>query len=162
VIRIATIEDSAVLSKLVLRAAESVRGSDFTEKGWQLLEQTNTVDAFRQRFNSSDYFALIYQHKGTPVGYLAMIDLEKVDHMFVLPEFRRIGVSAKLWQRARQVCEESGKGDYYWVRSSTVAEQVYRSFGFRDSGERLDSNGISSRFMELGTKPDREIGESDA
>lgn len=151
-IRPATIKDSKILSSLILRASESVRKSDFSIDGWKLLEATNTVDAFEKRFRSEHYFALIYEAGDIPVGYLSMIGFEKIDHMFVLPEFRRLGVSSALWKQAAKVCEEYGHGSYYWVRSSSVAEHAYRSFGFRPSGERQITNGISSQLMEMGIK----------
>ena len=150
VIRPAAIEDSQALSNLILKAAESVRGSDFSADGWKLLEQTNTADAFRKRFHSDSYFALICEIEGEPAGYIAIVDFEKIEHMFVLPQFRRLGISSKLWEQAKKICVESGHGSYYWVRSSTVAERIYESFGFRLVGERETASGISSQFMEMG------------
>ena len=151
-IRPANIKDSKVLSNLILTAAESVRSSDFTSAGWALLETTNTVEAFEKRFHSTNYFALLCEIDSEPAGYLAMFDYEKVDHMFVLPRFRGLGVCRKLWEQAVEVCEKNDRGSYYWVRSSTVAEPVYEAFGFRPRGERDTSGGISFRFMELGSK----------
>jgi len=62
-----------------------------------------------------------------------------------------LGIVARR-KRAQQICASSGNENYYWVRSSSYAEPVYASFGFRPSGERLVSKGISFRLMEKGEK----------
>ena len=149
-IRFASSIDSEALSVLVLEASQSVRDSDFTKEGWDLLKSTNTPQAFEKRFETKNYFCLVFEVDREIVGYLAMIDFEKIDHMFVLPKHRNNGVCKKLWSKAKEFCVESGYGMYYWVRSSSYAEPVYRSFGFRPKGERKSSNGISFQFMELG------------
>ena len=137
---------------MVLESASAVRESDFTDQGWRLLQSTNTVEAVRKRFDSADYFALLCEIESTVVGYIAMVGFEKIDHMFVLEQHRRKGISKQLWKRAQQICASSGNENYYWVRSSSYAEPVYASFGFRPSGERLVSKGISFRLMEKGEK----------
>jgi len=68
--------------------------------------------------------------------------------MFVLPEHRHKGMAKKLWRKAQRVCAENGNASYYWVRSSSYALPVYKSFGFRASGDREEVNGISFEFME--------------
>ena len=149
-IKFASSTDSETLSDVVLEASQSVRSSDFTDEGWELLKTTNTIQAFQKRFEVKNYFCLICELDQEIVGYLAMIDYEKIDHMFVLPEYRKKGICKKLWSKAKGFCEESGYGHYYWVRSSSYAEPVYESFGFRPTGERKSLNGISFQFMELG------------
>ena len=150
-IRPANNADAAIISKLVVDSSVSAIG-DFTDEGWEMLERTNTIEAVQNRFNSEKYFALICEVGGLPVGYLAMIDYEKIDHMFVLAEYRERGIATKLWAEAHEICSASGYGRYYWVRSSTYAEPVYESFGFRRSGERQSSSGISFQLMEKGVQ----------
>jgi len=152
IVRLAKKEDSNILSRLIISASESVRESDFSDDGWALLENTNTVTAFEQRFSLQSYFALISEIEGEPAGYIAMLNFEKIDHMFVLPKYRGLGVCRQLWERARNICEKSGHGSYYWVRSSTAAEPVYTAFGFHSSGAREVANGISFQLMERGSK----------
>ena len=149
-IRLASASDSNALSALIIEVSQSLRESDFTDEGWEFLINANTPRAFQRRFELADYFCLVYEIDREIAGYLAMIDFEKIDHMFVLPNHRKKGICKSLWIVAKQKCVESGKGTYYRVRSSEYAEPVYQSFGFRRSGERESSNGISFRFMELG------------
>ena len=148
-IRRATKDDAATLSRILLESSESVRQSDFTEAGWKLLLETNTVSASRKRFKQANYFALIAELEGEAVGYLAMLDYQKIDHMFVLPSARRRGICRLLWEASRKICEDTGSGDYYWVRASTMAETVYAKFGFVAHGVRTSRGGISSRLMKL-------------
>jgi len=147
-IRRANSSDSQVLSELVLASSLSVRASDFTDEGWRLLEKTNTVEAFKARFESANYFALICEVDAIAAGYFGVIDNEKIDHMFVLSEYRNKGIASSLWAEVQTICSKSGKGHYYWVRSSSYAEPVYESFGFRAVAERQQANGISFRLME--------------
>lgn len=151
-IRSATSIDAEVISRLVLDASLSLRDQDFSAQGWALLQSTNTVEAVRKRFKSSRYFALIFEVDGIAVGYIAMVNFEKIDHLFVLADYRSIGIAKKLWHKAQQACQENGNTSYYWVRSSSYAIPVYKSFGFRSSGEPQISNGISFQLMEKGQK----------
>lgn len=149
-IRLASSDDSENLSVLVLKASKSVRNTDFTDQGWNLLKSTNTPAAFKKRFEANNYLCWVCEIDDKIAGYLAMIDCEKIDHMFVLAEHRKKGICKRLWSIAKKYCIESGDGDYFWVRSSSYAEPVYKSFGFRPRGERKSSNGISFQFMEYG------------
>lgn len=151
-IRCATIQDSNSLSSVVLEASLSVKDVDFTDEGWALLENTNTPTSFKKRFDSEDYFAFVYEIDSEIVGYLAMIKNEKIDHMFVLPKYRKKGICKKLWTVAKKACFENGNTGYFWVRSSSYAKAIYGSFGFRPKGERKSLNGISFQFMELNCK----------
>lgn len=151
-IRTATALDAGIISNLVLSASLSVKDQDFTDQGWALFERTNTVESVRKRFESSRYFALILDVDGIPVGYIAIVDFEKIDHMFVLPDYRNMGIATRLWHSAQEVCQENGNTSYFWVRSSSYAMPVYESFGFCLSGERQVSNGISFQLMIKGEK----------
>lgn len=148
-IRRATPDDAARLSNVIMTASESVKGDDFNDQGWALLERTNTPEAFKSRFGNPDYFALVYEQGHTILGYLAMVDYEKIDHMFVLPGFRNKGISKNLWSAAKSICAAHGNTGFYWVRSSSYAQEVYESFGFRATQARQTMNGISFVFMEL-------------
>lgn len=151
-IRSATSLDAKTISKLVLDSSLSVKDQDFSDQGWVLLEKTNTVEAVLKRFESEKYFALIFEVDGVSAGYIAVVDFEKIDHMFVLPEYRNMGIAKSLWNKAQQICLENGNTSYFWVRSSSYAMPVYESFGFRPSGDQQESNGISFQFMEKGEK----------
>jgi GNAT superfamily N-acetyltransferase len=151
-IRTATLLDAKTISNLVLDSSLSVKDQDFSDQGWALLEKTNTVEAVSKRFESEKYFALIFEIEGVSAGYIALVDFEKIDHMFVLPEYRNMGIAKSLWTKALEICQENGNISYYWVRSSSYAMPVYESFGFRRSGEQQESNGISFQFMEKGDK----------
>jgi GNAT superfamily N-acetyltransferase len=151
-IRSATSLDAEIISNLVLCSSLSVKDQDFTDEGWALLERTNTIESVRKRFESDKYFALIFEVKGAPAGYIAIVNFEKIDHMFVLPNFRNLGISKNLWHNAQEICQENGNISYYWVRSSSYATPVYESFGFRLSGDQQVSNGITFQLMEKGQK----------
>ena len=148
-IRRANKQDASRLSHVVLTASLSVKDADFTDQGWTILEQTNSASAFLKRFEDDDYFAIVYEVDSQIVGYLAMLNYSKIDHMFVLPDYRRMGICKQLWSVAKAICLKNGNEGYFWVRSSSFACDVYASFGFQSKGERECVNGISFQFMEL-------------
>ncbi|NND81562.1 MAG: GNAT family N-acetyltransferase [Gammaproteobacteria bacterium] len=153
-IRRANQADAPALSRVLLRAAEALHGQDFSDAGWALLKQMNRSDAFAERFESESYLALVYEVDDVIVGYIAMHDYEKIDHMFVLPEYQSRGIASTLWAQASEACLLAGHGQYFWVRASSVAEPIYRGFGFCAVGERQLSQGISAQLMEKGAKND--------
>ena len=148
-IRSATAADADQLSRLVREASLSIKNDDFTDQGWALLESTITADAFRKRFSRLEYFGLVYEVGAEIVGYLSMVDYQKIEHMFVLPGFRNKGISRSLWAAARKNCVRHGNDGDYWVRSSSYAQKIYESFGFLARGERQTKNGISFVYMSL-------------
>lgn len=151
-IRLATPFDAEVISNLVVESSLSVKEQDFSEQGWALLEATNSIGAVSKRFESEQYFALLFDVDGVSAGYIAMLDFQKIDHLFVLPEYRNMSIAKSLWHKAQEICIKNGNESYYWVRSSSFAVPVYKSFGFYLSGARQVSNGISFQLMEKGHK----------
>lgn len=148
-VRLANIVDSNELSDVIIKASESVKDADFTDQGWNTLLRTNTPKAFVKRLENPNYFAFVYETENRIVGYLAMLDYEKIDHMFVLPSFRRQGISEMLWITAKQHCLRHHHSPLFWVRSSSFAKPVYESFGFQAKGAKETINGISFQYMEL-------------
>jgi len=151
-IRLATSLDAELVASLVIDASLSVKDQDFSDQGWALLEKTNTVEAVSKRFESDQYFALILEVEGRPAGYIALLNFEKIDHLFVLPAYRQMGFAKRLWLEAKGMCCKYGNKSYFWVRSSTYATPVYASFGFRCTGGRQQVKGISFQLMEYGEK----------
>ena len=156
--RQATTEDSQRLSSVVLEASLSLKHPDFPDEGRVLLESTNTPPAFKERFKSDDYFAYAYQVDAEMAGYMAMINSEKIDHMFVLWDYRKQGICKKLWAAEKKACSENGKNSFFWVRSCSDAEPVYETSGFRHRGERTTVTGISFQYMELNSGKSNQRG----
>lgn len=50
-IRRASTSDSKALSLLIMEAAQTVRFNDFNDKGWKLLQEKNTEEAFIRVLN---------------------------------------------------------------------------------------------------------------
>ena len=144
-IRLAKITDSSRLSFVFLETASMLKSIDFNDDGWRFLSRGNTSEAFERRLTMDNYFACVYQVGDLIVGYIAMLDNEKIDHMFVLEEHQNKGIAKRLWAYAK-VRGGSGK---FWVRSSSQAEAVYKSFGFKRAVEHQTENGISSCLMQL-------------
>lgn len=81
------------------------------------------------------------------LSIITIHECEKLDQLFVDPAYRNMKVSKQLWDVAKDLC--LGKGNSFWVKSSTMAIPVYESFGFRLKGERQQKNGITYYPMVL-------------
>ena len=148
-IRLAKITDSSRLSFVFLETASMLKSIDFNDDGWCFLSRGNTSEAFERRLTMDNYFACVYQVGDLIVGYIAMLDNEKIDHMFVLEEHQNKGIAKRLWVYAKEQSLLRGGSGKFWVRSSSQAEAVYQSFGFKRAVEHQTENGISSCLMQL-------------
>ena len=111
--------------------------------------------AVSERFKSEAYFALIYEVESAPVGYQAIVNYEKIDHMFVLPKYRNKSIAKSLWSKVEQIFRTHSRRDYFGVRSSSYALPVYQPFVFSVSGDRQENNGISFQFLEKEMRDER-------
>lgn len=85
-------------------------------------------------------------------GVIAVRDTTHIYHLFVMPEFHRKGVAAKLWERAKANALASGNKEGFSVRSSEFAVPVYERFGFCVIGSRAEKGGIAFVPMKLELK----------
>jgi ribosomal protein S18 acetylase RimI-like enzyme len=112
---------------------------------------------FKEIEDLADYYPLIllaYQER-KPVGCVAIQELDaetcEMKRLFVLPEFRRLGIGAQLIASLIQGAKKRG---YQRMRLDTHpnmlrAQELYRSFGFSEI-DRYNQNPIPGiRFFEL-------------
>ena len=88
------------------------------------------------------YFVSIADEK-TPVGYIGMhvvFDEAYLTNIAVSPDHRRLGIGKKLLSRILETCREMDVTSVTLeVRvSNEVAISLYRSFGFRPVGKRIN------------------------
>jgi GNAT superfamily N-acetyltransferase len=143
------VEKASQLTELVLSAAEELRGIDFNEEGWSRFIELNTPLEFEKKLTNSDFAIMSCVEANLMLGFISLKEREKVDQLFVIPEARKRGVAALLWQSAKKHAIEKGASGNFWVRSSSVAVPVYQKFGFVLDGERHTFAGIGFQLMKL-------------
>jgi len=109
----------------------------------------NELSAIRKRILSKDYLTLCCVLNEKLVGLVTVYQNEKLDQLFVDVSSRKKGISRSLWQAAKRICLENGSNGEFWVKSSTMAIPVYKSFGFKLVSDRKVSNGIVYYSMLL-------------
>jgi predicted GNAT family N-acyltransferase len=70
-------------------------------------------------------------------------------HLFVPNTFRGQGFARKLWQVAHDACRDTGNVGEYTVNSSSFAVEMYRRFGFIETGPPKTRNGVRAVPMKL-------------
>jgi len=106
---------------------------------------TLTKTAFVERFESSEYYNVVYEVDGNIAGYLSFKSHSHLYHLFVSEDYQRQGIAKQLWENATSVYPS----DCYTLRSSLFAVPIYQAFGFRAVGEAGSKDGISYQPMEL-------------
>ena len=85
---------------------------------------------------------------GVLAGFIAMRDRSHVFHLFVAPEFQRLGLATRLWHAA--LAAAPGVAGFT-VNSSPSALPVYQRFGFAATGAQVEMHGI--RFVPMRKPP---------
>lgn len=148
-IRKAHVQDVTEIRSLIVRAVEPESNPDFDEEGVKLFYKPNELAAIKSRILDDNYLTLCFIKDDRIVGIITMHEHEKLDQLFVDPSFRNMGISRELWLAAKEHCFKMGNKSGYWVKSSTVAIPVYKSFGFRLTDVRQQKNGITYYPMVL-------------
>lgn len=146
-IRAAQQYDAKELSELVEKSAKECRAIDFDDYGWDLFLSVNTLTALSSRIENNDYLILCNIVDNTISGMISILNNEKIDPLFVSPNYRNIGIASTLWKSAYSICSQSKSNQYYWVRSSTKAVPVNKSFGFEITEPLQIRNGISFTLL---------------
>jgi len=141
-IRVAEIADASDIRTLIIEAVSPDKNEDFDEEGRVFFLQPNTIESIKHRIGDNNYLTLCYIISGKIVGIITMHNYEKIDQLFVHPDSRNMKVATKLWREAEKICSKNGNKGKYWTKSSTLAVNVYRSFGFRLDGGRMKQKGI--------------------
>lgn len=143
--------DTAQVVELVVTSAATVK-EDFSELGWQVFLQPNTMENTRTRIVGDDYQMYGAEFNNELLGMISIYQLEKIDQLFVAPGATGKGIARALWNHAEYATDATLPGrenhGYYWVRSSSQAVPVYQHFGFSKVGEQQSSNGIRFQLME--------------
>ena len=144
IIRLATSADVAEIRTLVMSLSHFYLKDNRDElPSW--FSDSLTQASFQQRLDNPDYVNFVGVIGNELVGYLAMRRPSHLYHLFVSQQHQGKGLARTLWQYAMSQCQ----ADVYTLNSSLFALPVYRKFGFIESAEAGEKDGIGFQPMTL-------------
>ena len=155
-IREATICDAAEISVLIRPLAEKYIACDFSPDGAQNLLTSMETKAIEGYFKSGFRYHVAEEHN-VLAGVVGVRDSRHLYHLFVADEFQGGGLARKLWRIALDTCRQAGNTGEFTVNSSKFAVELYRTFGFVESGPPATKNGVTSVPMRFIAAKGREI-----
>lgn len=83
---------------------------------------------------------IVARDRGTVIGVLRAVRKADVNHLqtiYLLPEYRRRGIGTRLWEEARKTLDPAHDDVVEVVSYNAPAIAFYEKLGFRDTGERF-------------------------
>ena len=147
-IRPANAGDAAAIN-LLIEAVAPVSQQDFGPSGLINFIAPNSIEKIQARIENPDYFTLLCESDDRVVGIITVKTFNKVDQLFVHPDYQRRGIARRLWQNAFDRIKAKGEACEITVKSSTMGIPVYQSFGFERSGNKGTIGDITFYPMSL-------------
>jgi|HubBroStandDraft_3_1064219.scaffolds.fasta_scaffold439248_2 GNAT superfamily N-acetyltransferase len=85
------------------------------------------------------------------VGAAAISGNYKVEHLFVDPDYQRIGLGRRLWEQLRDHALRAGNPGLFEVNSSLNAVPIYERFGFAIAAPKVERYG--GMYIPMVLKP---------
>jgi GNAT superfamily N-acetyltransferase len=147
-LRPATPADAGAVSALVLSHLAVLRA---TPDGCVAQDFVATVSESAERayLQNGRYAFTVAELRSCMVGFIAVRDRSHVFHLFVDRAHWGRGVARALWCHALHSAVDPAA--LWTVNSSLPAQPVYRRFGFRDAGPRVDRHGVA--FVPMVREP---------
>jgi GNAT superfamily N-acetyltransferase len=143
-IRKARLTDAKALAKLVYSLSHYYLQRDTDQlPDWFL--KPLTEKSFNARLMSDNYTTLLCEDDGKMVGYVSIRGGNYLHHLFVHEEYQGKGLGRQLWNTIRGLCPS----EEYLLRSSMHAVPVFEKFGFEESGDVSEKEGIQFQPMSL-------------
>jgi len=147
-IREATIDDAAAISGLIWPLAEEYIAAELPPEGARNLLASMEPDAIRSYLQAGMRYH-VAERDGMLAGVVGVRDNAHLYHLFVAELFGGQGLARRLWDHARDACREKGNAGEFTVHSSRFALEMYRKFGFVESGPPETRDGVTSVPMKL-------------
>jgi len=141
-------QDAAEISTLSIESVLPYKDLDFDKEGWQRFIGFTNPQATRERIAHADYLMFCYLAHKKIRGLITLCQYEKIDQLFVHPDFCSRGIASKLWCEARKACIDKNPRGTFWLRSSSMAVPIYKKWGFEIVSKKQILNGIAFTLME--------------
>lgn len=147
-IQSAKVSDAQELSSLIVTAVTPFKTVDFDDIGWKLFLKSSDIEATTGRIQSKNRFILCCVSEKQIFGFITIVDHNRIEQLYVLPEMKNKGIAKALWLDAKSRCFNNNIDGRFDVKSSTIAVPVYESFGFHIQGNKQVKNGIGYYNMQ--------------
>jgi GNAT superfamily N-acetyltransferase len=147
-IKLATREYAAPISELINSVSNyfTLDPQGLGAEGF--LETISTESILKYIENPSFYYCICLIEKEL-AGVIAIKEKTHVFHLFVSPEHQKKGLARLLWNHALVNVFELNAVNVVTVNSTPFAVEVYKKFGFKCTGEKIEKNGSAFVPMKL-------------
>ena len=147
-IRPATPNDSLTISALIRSVAhyftlhpEGIGAEEFLK--------TISPEGINSYITAPNFHYLVGFIGDELAGVVAIRDNNHLYHLFVSPQFQRMGIAKELWRVAMDESLQRGNPGEFTVNSTPFAVPIYESFGFEITGQKVETMGIAFVPMKL-------------
>ena len=105
--------------------------------------KTTSPEAIELYINDSDFIYLVGFTDDHMTGVVSIRDKKHLYHLFVSPEFQRLGHARELWEAAKSKAVQLGNSGEFIVNSTPFAAPVYAKLGFEAIGPKVETKGIA-------------------
>ena len=151
VIQLACDTDSENIAELIQSAAHYFL-SEPSGRGAEGFIASISQESISKYISNKDFIYALCFNDTKLVGIAALRNNSHIYHLFVNPEFHRLGIGRKLWQFLKSEAKNCGNLGNFTVTSSIFAVPVYSAFGFVPVGEPQVKNGVQFQSMQVSAK----------
>lgn len=99
--------------------------------------------AIQKLIESEEFQYFVGLIQGQIAGVVAIREGKHLFHLFVAEIYQGKKLGQKLWDHVKQVVISTGNVGHITVNSTLFAVPIYERFGFRKTGEKVETNGIA-------------------
>jgi GNAT superfamily N-acetyltransferase len=147
-IRVATREDAEAISALIHGLAHYFT-LDPNGVGAEEFLKTIAPKSIAEYISARNFCYRVGIVGGVLAGVVAVRDNKHLYHLFVSPQFQKRGLSAQLWNYIKAESIRLGSPGEFTVNSTPYAVPVYEAFGFKATGDKIETKGIAFVPMKL-------------
>jgi GNAT superfamily N-acetyltransferase len=147
-IRLATKEDSRIISELLITLTKKFIATGLTGEGVKNILHSMRPEAIAYCFDQG-YRYHVGEIENSIIGVAGTRDNSHLYHLFVEESEQGNGYSRQLWEAAKAACFAENDGGIFTVNSSLNAKEVYKGWGFVPIGGIRESGGVKDIPMKL-------------
>jgi predicted GNAT family N-acyltransferase len=145
------IKDSEVstVCALVSNVFVEYVSSRYSNEGIEEFFRYANADGMAQR-SHENHFILVALHESQIIGMIEVRDFKHISLLFVASAVQRKGIGRALIRNAAEICLKADPSiGHMTVNSSPNAVDAYRAFGFQETNNEQERNGIRFIPMEM-------------
>jgi len=152
-IRQANLDDAAAISLLICPLTEKYIAAEFSSEARRILLDSMTPNAV-EGYLRSGYCYHLAEDQEMLAGVVGMRPGGHLYHLFVSEPYQGRGLARRLWDVSREAALLADPLPAFTVNSSRLAVDVYRKFGFVETGPPETKDGVTYFPMKYTVKGD--------